>query len=672
MAVKVSVVIPVYNPGEYVEDCIASLLRQSLPDVEYEAIFVNDGSTDATPARLDALAAEYPHMHVIHQEASGWSGKPRNAGIAAAQGEFVMFVDNDDWLGDEALERMYEYGVANKADVIVGKMAGKGRPVPLELFRENRPHATVDNAPLIDSLTPHKMFRKEFLDRNNLRFMEGRRRLEDHVFVAEAYLLASNVSVLSDYLCYYHIKREDASNAGFQRFDPVGYFKNLREALDVVERHTEPGPLRDKLYRRWLRNEMVERLRGRRLLNVDEDFRRELFAEIHSVVTERFGPGVAAGMNPQQQAVAALVVADRLADVEELARFEAQVRPTGRLKGLEWDGGVLRIAFTAEYQAGEAEDAAPLTFRSDEDGKDRLEALTALGIDIPVSLKSARVDLVVRERPTAAEFFQPVDCTPERQTADDGSFRLVLRAEASVDPLTAAKGVPLGDGIWDVVIRITASGWTKETRLGSVRGEAAESARRGTLGGEPRRLVLPYWTEGPGNLSLDVDHSTSKFDRDVREITPQDVTLDGGRITLPIRLEVAETEAVKVRFKSPLDGKAVEADATLAPGGNSAELSAALPAEGLAGRQVRIELGLPSAKRGEPRWTVLPVALDVAADGTAALTTTEAVNAAAKEAKAAAAAAAKAAKAEAARKAARKKRSLLRRVAGRVKRTLTK
>ena len=53
--------------------------------------------------------------------------------------------------------------------------------------------------------------------------------------------------MLSDYVCYYHVKRDDASNAGFQRFDPVGYFKNLREALDVVERYTEPGPLRDRL-----------------------------------------------------------------------------------------------------------------------------------------------------------------------------------------------------------------------------------------------------------------------------------------------------------------------------------------------------------------------------------------------------------------------------------------
>ncbi|GAA2471001.1 glycosyltransferase family 2 protein [Streptomyces longisporus] len=622
MPIKVSVVIPVYNPGNYIEDCIASLLRQSLPDDEYEAIFVDDGSTDETPERLDRLAAEYPHMHVIHQEGSGWSGKPRNVGIAAAKGEFIQFVDNDDWLGDEALERMYNYGVENGADVIVGKMAGKGRPVPLELFRKNRPHANVENAPLIDSLTPHKMFRKAFLDKYDLRYKEGRRRLEDHVFVTEAYLRAENVSVLSDYLCYYHVKREDASNAGFQRFDPVGYFKNLREALDVVEKLTEPGPLRDRLFRRWLRNEMVERMRGQRLLKLPEDYRQELFDEIHKVVVERFGPGVAAGLQPTQQIVAGLIAANRLADVEEFAQWESGIKPSGTLESLGWEDGKLSIGFTAEYKsAGE-----PITFRADGD-KDllvpplpqtSLDAIALLGADTSAPLGKSKVDLVVRERATAAEFFQPVEFTREKVAVEgrDGYFRQVLHATSRIDPLSAANGAGLDAGIWDVLIRIHSCGWTKETRLGSVRSEAAGRGRRAAVVGSPAHLVLPYWTDPHGNLSLDVDRKTNRISYEFAGHTAADVTVTTGpdRLTVALPFHVQGESEAAVKLTKAATSRSVEFPATLAARATGgAELSAGLTLGELVDGQWRLELILPSA--GAPKPVALPLVLDVSASG---------------------------------------------------------
>ncbi|MGW2723941.1 glycosyltransferase family 2 protein [Streptomyces sp. NPDC001492] len=622
MPIKVSVVIPVYNPGHYIEDCIASLLRQSLPDDEYEAIFVNDGSTDETPERLDRLAAEYPHMHVIHQEPSGWSGKPRNTGIAAAQGEFIQFVDNDDWLGDEALERMYNYGVENGADVIVGKMAGKGRPVPRELFRKNRPQANVANAPLIDSLTPHKMFRKAFLDKHNLRYLEGRRRLEDHVFVTEAYLRAENVAVLSDYLCYYHVKREDASNAGFQRFDPVGYFKNLREALDVVEELTEPGPLRDRLFRRWLRNEMVERMRGQRLLKLPADYRRELFDEIHKVVVERFGPSVAAGMPPTHQIVAGLIAADRLPDLEEFARWESEIKPSGVLENLGWENGRLTIGFTAEYTSG----GEPVAFRAD-DEKDllvpplpqaALEALALLGADTSAPLGQSKADLVVRERATAAEFFQPVELTREKVAVAgrDGCFRQLLHATSRVDPLSAANGAALDAGIWDVLIRINSCGWTKETRLGSVRSEEAGRGRTGAVVGSPAHLVLPYWTDPHGNLSLDIGRKTNRISYEFSGLTAADATVTTGpdRLTVALPLHVRGESGVTLKLTDLATSRSADLPATLAARATGgAELSAGLPLDELTGGQWRLELILPSSGAGKP--VALPLALEVPARG---------------------------------------------------------
>ncbi|MFF7970017.1 glycosyltransferase [Streptomyces sp. NPDC007905] len=606
MPVKVSVVVPVYNPGPYIEDCVASLLRQSLPPDEFEVIFVDDGSTDATPARLDALAAEHPHLSVIHQENSGWSGTPRNVGIEASRGEFVMFVDNDDHLGDEALERMYEYGVAHKADVIVGKMAGKGRPVPVELFRSNHPHATVDNTPLIDSLTPHKMIRRSFLDRTGLRFPEGRRRLEDHVFIAEAYLRADNVSVLSDYVCYYHVKREDASNAGFQRFEPVGYFKNLREALDVVERYTEPGPLRDRLLRRWLRVEMVERMSGRRLLAMPDDYRRELFREMHAVVVERFGPGVAPGLRPDQRIVAALIRQDRYDDLVAYAEWETGVRPKAAPADVEWHEGALRVHFTAEYHGADgALTVDPDGPRPPADGApaDLAEAAARLAAAAADGFDHATADLVLRDRETAASFFQRVEVTRERLPAGDGRTRLVLHGTATVDPVTAAGGGPLYGGLWDACVRVSLGGWTKECRLGPAPAQGPALPPAGIFAG---RVVLPYWTKQYLNLSLDVDRAVRSLG--LHRLTAADATVsDAEVLTVALPLYVPDTARVTVRLTDTASGRTHDLTAVLTPvDGAHSLLEAGLPSHELRNTTWRTQV-----RQADGRFLGLPLLLKV-------------------------------------------------------------
>ncbi|MFJ7338150.1 glycosyltransferase family 2 protein [Streptomyces sp. NPDC101110] len=602
MPVKVSVIVPVYNPGIYIEDCISSLQRQSLPPDEFEVIFVDDGSTDETPARLDALAAEDPRMKVIHQENSGWSGKPRNVGIEASRGEFVMFVDNDDYLGDEALERMYDYGVANGADVVVGKMAGKNRGVPVELFRRNRPRATVENAPLIDSLTPHKMVRRAFLDRIGLRFPEGRRRLEDHVFIAEAYLRAENVSVLSDYVCYYHIRREDGSNAGFERFDPVGYFENLREALDVVEQYTEPGPVRDRLFRRWLRVEMVERLRARRLLNLPDDYRRELFGEIHELVVERFGPGVAAGLQPTQQVIAALTAADRYDDVVAFAEWEAGVAPKATPGDIEWRDGSLHIGFTAEYLSG----GEPMLFPADAEAapltdvpKDVTEAVRWVASETAARFGQATADLLLRERSSAAQYFQPVEFTRETVPAGDGEeVRLVLRATATVDPAELPR-----DGVWDALVRVKSGGWTKECRLGPEAREERPTPRAGIVGD---RAVLPYWTEPHGNLSLELGARGKRLG--LGRVQLGDVTVSDGRFGVLLPVHVPAGTRARLRFVS--SSRILETSGALSPDADRAGsvLAADLPGEVLSGDVWRVAVCLNPGAEGA-RFAGLPFAL---------------------------------------------------------------
>src|SRR3954468_20938007 len=135
---KVSAIVPVYNPGTDIDDCIRTLLDQSLAPSDYEVIFVDDGSTDGTGERLDQLGREHPNVHVEHIPNSGWPGRPRNVGLELAKGEFVYFVDNDDWVGREALESLYERALRDDAVIVTGKVVGHGKLVPRDLFAADR------------------------------------------------------------------------------------------------------------------------------------------------------------------------------------------------------------------------------------------------------------------------------------------------------------------------------------------------------------------------------------------------------------------------------------------------------------------------------------------------------------------------------------------------------
>ncbi|GAA1350692.1 glycosyltransferase family 2 protein [Streptomyces beijiangensis] len=457
---KISVIVPVYNPGPFIDDLISSLLRQTMAADEFEAIFVDDGSTDGTGARLDEVAAEHANIQVIHIPNSGWPSRPRNIGIEKARGEYVQFADNDDWFGDEALHRLYAYAKENDADVVIGKMTGVNRGVPRELFRKNHPDATYANSPLIDSLTPHKMYRRSFLLEHNLRFPEGKRRLEDHVFVTAANFAAKRISVLSDYTCYYHVGRPDASNAGFQRFEPAGYFGNLCEALDIVDAHTEPGALRDKIHRRWLRVEIVGRLTGKRFLTAPEDWNTDFFREARKVATERFAPGVAAGLPAMQRATAALLVQDRLESVRELAAWDAGLKAQATA---EAEGSPLRITATGELHTP----AGPLTYVHTDAGVDAIRTpvadLDPALLDVTKRLKSARMDIVARRRGSAEECFLPVETVTERVELPDGGFRTVHRSVAVVTPDALNSG--RNAGTWDLKVRIQNSGWARDANL---------------------------------------------------------------------------------------------------------------------------------------------------------------------------------------------------------------
>lgn len=233
---SISVIVPVYNAMPYLTELLNSLEAQDLPTEDFDVIAVDDGSTDFSGEILDVYAARNGNFHVIHQENSGWPGKPRNVGIEASNSEFVFFCDADDHLGSEALRRMVEYARDHSSDVVVPKMIGVGgRRVQESLFKK-----TIEDVSLrtvFRSLSPQKLVRRSLLIDNDIRFHEEKVRLEDGIVMTACYLQARKISILSDYDYYFIRTRSVGTNISSAPIDPVGYVRSLREiSTNLLER----------------------------------------------------------------------------------------------------------------------------------------------------------------------------------------------------------------------------------------------------------------------------------------------------------------------------------------------------------------------------------------------------------------------------------------------------
>ena len=113
-----SIIIPVYNVKEYLPHCVSSIIKECA-NIDYEAILVDDGSTDGSDIFCDKLAKEAKQFQVLHKTNGGLSDA-RNYGVLHAQGEYIFYIDSDDYLADGGMKIMVEAALQSKSDVICG------------------------------------------------------------------------------------------------------------------------------------------------------------------------------------------------------------------------------------------------------------------------------------------------------------------------------------------------------------------------------------------------------------------------------------------------------------------------------------------------------------------------------------------------------------------------
>lgn len=242
---SISIIVPIYNVALYVEDCIKSVMRQKY-DGQMECILVDDCSTDDSMAIVERLIAEYTgpiEFRILHHTHNRGLSAARNTGIDAAKGDYLFFLDSDDEITDDCLEELAEPLKTELYDVVMGNVrcykilpSGQKERVNnhLELNitedTELTPPMVMRTISIWHNMTAwNRLFRKEFIADNHLRFKEGII-YEDHLWSFQIACLASSFFVLKQITYHYNL-REGSISSGY---NIQVYLKNLKIILQEM------------------------------------------------------------------------------------------------------------------------------------------------------------------------------------------------------------------------------------------------------------------------------------------------------------------------------------------------------------------------------------------------------------------------------------------------------
>lgn len=243
---KISVIVPVYNVERFLRECLDSLVNQTLKELEF--ICVNDGSTDGSLAILEEYAAKDDRFVIISQKNQG-QGIARNNALEIARGEYIAFVDPDDWIELNVFEVLYDKFVKTGVDVIyfdydIYSEAGKLRSKrEFKNLVKRDFHYSIKNGDIFNwhdipkkNLTMtvciwDKAYKTDFIKKNNIKFAPNTMG-EDHIFSLSANLLADKILYINRHFYHYRTRKGSAINkASDENFCIFNNVRLLKEFL---------------------------------------------------------------------------------------------------------------------------------------------------------------------------------------------------------------------------------------------------------------------------------------------------------------------------------------------------------------------------------------------------------------------------------------------------------
>ena len=227
---KVSVIVPVYNLSQYIGSTLDSIINQDFKS--FELIVIDDGSTDdSLDVIKDKLSKSLISYKVIHQENSGVSSA-RNRGIDEAQGEYLVFVDGDDYVTGNHLSELYN----GESDFSLTQLVKKDGDMLSNPHHYSKTSISCDDfiRMELNMEIPFNfcqlMYKKSIIDDNNIRFNTDAVYGEDTEFALKALAFGGEISI-SNEITYYYIQRQDSAirTSDFRRFELVNILENLAE-----------------------------------------------------------------------------------------------------------------------------------------------------------------------------------------------------------------------------------------------------------------------------------------------------------------------------------------------------------------------------------------------------------------------------------------------------------
>lgn len=278
---KVSVIVPMYNVEQYVEKCLETLVNQTLKEIEI--IVVNDGSTDESKKIVQKIMKQFPDKIVYKEKENGGLSDARNYGIPYAKGEYIAFLDSDDYVEKDMYEKMYKIAQKENSDMVecdfYWEYPNKTKKDVGELYQGKK-----EMIEKVRVVAWNKLIKREVLEKAKVEFPKGYR-YEDVAFTYKLIPYLEKVSFLKE-PCVHYMQRENSiSNVQNERNKEI--FEVLEE---VIRDYQEKGIY--ETYQTELEYVYVRYAFCSSLLRIvkitDETIRKKLLKETWEKVNQKF------------------------------------------------------------------------------------------------------------------------------------------------------------------------------------------------------------------------------------------------------------------------------------------------------------------------------------------------------------------------------------------------